>query len=99
MTTIQQGTLLEVLKKKMRSMKEELEVAKEAAEEAQARLQEEVRRREEVRNLTSVYMCQIFWALNSLFTFLKLARYREKLLRHYLRLLDLGSICKQFIVI
>lgn len=51
MTTIQQGTLLEVLKKKMRSMKEELEVAKEAAEEAQARLQEEIRRREEVRDV------------------------------------------------
>lgn len=50
MTTIQQGTLLEVLKKKMRSMKEELEVAKEAAEEAQARLQEEIRRREEVNS-------------------------------------------------
>ncbi|KAF8786325.1 Tropomyosin like protein [Argiope bruennichi] len=47
MTTLQQSTLLEVLKKKMRSMKEELEVAKEAAEDAQARLQEEIRRREE----------------------------------------------------
>ena len=61
MTTIQQGTLLEVLKKKMRSMKEELEVAKEAADEAQARLQEEIRRREEVRNLTLVYRCLVFY--------------------------------------
>jgi hypothetical protein len=40
--------LLEVLKKKMRAMKDELEAAKEAAEEAQSRLQDEIRRREEV---------------------------------------------------
>lgn len=71
MTTIQQGTLLEVLKKKMRSMKEELEVAKEAADEAQARLQEEIRRREEVRNLTIVYRCLLISLLYRLFIFFK----------------------------
>ncbi len=68
MTTIQQGTLLEVLKKKMRSMKEELEVAKEAADDAQARLQEEVRRREEVRNRTAVSICWILLVLHVMFT-------------------------------
>lgn len=49
MAQVAQGTLLEVLKKKMRAMKDELEAAKEAAEEAQQRLQDELRRREEVR--------------------------------------------------
>ena len=46
-----QGTLLEVLKKKMRAMKDELEAAKEIADETQIRLQEEIRRREEVSPL------------------------------------------------
>ncbi|GFW71621.1 hypothetical protein TNCV_2548351 [Trichonephila clavipes] len=61
MTTLQQSTLLEVLKKKMRSMKEELEVAKEAAEEAQARLQEEIRRREEVDGILCKYPEVYLW--------------------------------------
>ena len=43
-----QGTLLEVLKKKMRAMKDELEASKEAADELQIKLNEEIRRREEV---------------------------------------------------
>ncbi len=43
-----QGTLLEVLKKKMRAMKDELEAAKETTDDYQQRLQEEIRRREEV---------------------------------------------------
>lgn len=48
MSAVQQGTLLEVLKKKMRAMKDELETAKEQAEDAQSRVMEEIRRREEV---------------------------------------------------
>lgn len=48
MSAVQQGTLLEVLKKKMRAMKDELETAKEQAEDAQSRVMDEVRRREEV---------------------------------------------------
>uniref|UniRef100_L7LVU6 Putative tropomyosin n=1 Tax=Rhipicephalus pulchellus TaxID=72859 RepID=L7LVU6_RHIPC len=47
MSAVQQGTLLEVLKKKMRAMKDELETAKEQAEDAQSRVMEEIRRREE----------------------------------------------------
>jgi tropomyosin-1 len=43
-----QGTLLEVLKKKMRAMKDELEAAKETTDDYHQRLQEEIRRREEV---------------------------------------------------
>ena len=43
-----QGSLLEVLKKKMRAMKDELEAAKETTDDTQLRLQEEIRRREEV---------------------------------------------------
>lgn len=48
MSAVQQGTLLEVLKKKMRAMKDELETAKEQAEDAQSRVMDEIRRREEV---------------------------------------------------
>jgi len=43
-----QGTLLEVLKKKMRAMKDELEAAKETTDDYHQRLQEEIRKREEV---------------------------------------------------
>ena len=43
-----QGSLLEVLKKKMRAMKDDLEATKELAEENQHKLQQEIRRREEV---------------------------------------------------
>lgn len=47
--TVQQGgTLLDVLKKKMRQTKEEMEKYKDECEEFQKRLQLEVRRREEV---------------------------------------------------
>lgn len=45
---IQQGTLLDVLKKKMRQTKEEMEKYKDECEEYQNRLQGEVIRREEV---------------------------------------------------
>lgn len=47
-TNIQQGTLLDVLKKKMRTTKEEMEKYKDECEEFQKRLQGEVIRREEV---------------------------------------------------
>ena len=44
----QQGTLLDVLKKKMRQTKEEAEKFQEEAEEYRKKLQVEIRRREEV---------------------------------------------------
>lgn len=47
-TNIQQGTLLDVLKKKMRQTKEEMEKYKDECEEFQKRLQAELIRREEV---------------------------------------------------
>ena len=47
-TNIQQGTLLDVLKKKMRQTKEEMEKYKEECEDYHKRLQLEVMRREEV---------------------------------------------------
>lgn len=47
-TNIQQGTLLDVLKKKMRQTKEEMEKYKEECEEYHKRLQLEIMRREEV---------------------------------------------------
>lgn len=49
MTTIQQGSLLDVLKKKMRQTKEEMERYKEECEDFHKKLQMEVMRREEVR--------------------------------------------------
>lgn len=50
MTTIQQGSLLDVLKKKMRQTKEEMERYKEECEDFHKKLQMEVMRREEVRS-------------------------------------------------
>lgn len=47
-TNVQQGTLLDVLKKKMRQTKEEMEKYKDECEEYQKRLQVEIMRREEV---------------------------------------------------
>lgn len=47
-TTIPQGSLLDVLKKKMRQTKEEMERYKDECEEFSKRLQVEVMRREEV---------------------------------------------------
>lgn len=47
-TSIPQGTLLDVLKKKMRQTKEEMEKYKDECEEYHKRLQLEVVRREEV---------------------------------------------------
>lgn len=48
---IQQGSLLDVLKKKMRQTKEEMEKYKEECDEYHKRLQLEIMRREEVRNI------------------------------------------------
>jgi len=48
-TQIQQGGLLDVLKKKMRQTKEEMEKYKDECEELQKKLHLEVMRREEVR--------------------------------------------------
>lgn len=50
-TNIPQGTLLDVLKKKMRQTKEEMEKYKEECEEFHKRLQVEVMRREEVSEI------------------------------------------------
>lgn len=50
MATIQQGGLLDVLKKKMRQTKEEMEKYKDDCEELQKKLHLEVMRREEVSN-------------------------------------------------
>jgi len=47
----QQGTLLDVLKKKMRQTKEEAEKYQEEAEEYRKKLQIEIRRREEVSSV------------------------------------------------
>lgn len=47
-TGLQQGTLLDVLKKKMRQTKEEMEKYKDDCEDFQKRLQGEVLRREDV---------------------------------------------------
>lgn len=66
-TNIQQGTLLDVLKKKMRQTKEEMEKYKDECEEYQKRLQGEVIRREEVSWLfflsiyTYLYLCGSHW--------------------------------------
>lgn len=52
---IQQGTLLDVLKKKMRQTKEEMEKYKDECDEFHKKLQTEVRRREEVRPFWHFY--------------------------------------------
>lgn len=51
-TNIPQGTLLDVLKKKMRQTKEEMEKYKDECEEYHKRLQLEVVRREEVSDFS-----------------------------------------------
>lgn len=56
-TNIQQGTILDVLKKKMRQTKEEMEKYKEECEDYHKKLQVEIMRREEVRlNRCSYYL-------------------------------------------
>lgn len=55
-TNIPQGTLLDVLKKKMRQTKEEMEKYKDECEEYQKRLQTEIVRREEVSKIINIRM-------------------------------------------
>lgn len=50
MTQVQGSNILDVLKKKMRQTKEEMEKYKEDCEDTQRKLQVEIMRREEVRN-------------------------------------------------
>lgn len=54
-----QGTLLDVLKKKMRQTKEEMEKYKDECEEYQRRLQVEVMRREEVSDSSRSFQCPL----------------------------------------
>lgn len=56
---IQQGGLLDVLKKKMRQTKDEMEKYKEECEELQKKLHLEVMRREEVRHNIIFYKLQL----------------------------------------
>ena len=60
----QQGTLLDVLKKKMRQTKEEAEKYQEEAEEYRKKLQIEIRRREEVSFGFFKNYFQAFFPLN-----------------------------------
>lgn len=57
-TNMQQGTILDVLKKKMRQTKEEMEKYKDECEEYHKRLQVEIMRREEVRKRV-LYPCYV----------------------------------------
>ena len=54
-TQLQQGTLLDVLKKKMRQTKEEMEKYKDECEEFSRKFQLEAMRREEVRDLRKIF--------------------------------------------
>lgn len=56
-TNMQQGTILDVLKKKMRQTKEEMEKYKDECEEYHKRLQVEIMRREEVRKRAICLWC------------------------------------------
>lgn len=55
-TSIPQGTLLDVLKKKMRQTKEEMEKFKDECEEYHKKLQNEIMRREEVSRLLQLLL-------------------------------------------
>lgn len=54
-TNLQQGTLLDVLKKKMRQTKEEMERFKDECEDYNRKLQLEVMRREEVSSQKNIF--------------------------------------------
>lgn len=54
-TNLQQGTLLDVLKKKMRQTKEEMERYKDECEEFNRKHQLESMRREEVSDLSPIF--------------------------------------------
>lgn len=62
-TNIQQGTLLDVLKKKMRQTKEEMEKYKDECEEFHKRLQVELMRREEVSEFMILILYPNFFFL------------------------------------
>lgn len=49
-----QGSMLDILKKKMRQAKEEMENARDSAEEAEKRHALEIKRREDVRTVLSI---------------------------------------------
>lgn len=57
-TNMQQGTILDVLKRKMRQTKEEMEKYKDECEEYHKRLQVEIMRREEVRKRVLNLWCE-----------------------------------------
>lgn len=60
--SVQQGSLLEVLKKKMRGLKDDLETALETANEYKLRALDETRRREEVRlSFESIFLDHSFF--------------------------------------
>lgn len=87
-TNIQQGTLLDVLKKKMRQTKEEMEKYKDECEEFQKRLQGEVIRREEVSPNITILLPHWFSPFCCLAGFLVIRcismRFADKLLHSYL---------------
>lgn len=60
-TQLQQGTLLDVLKKKMRQTKEEMEKYKDECEEFSRKFQLEAMRREEVRNFDNLKAIVFFF--------------------------------------
>lgn len=65
-TNLQQGTLLDVLKKKMRQTKEEMERYKDECEEYNRKHQLEAMRREEVSSL-SILTARSGWIARNLF--------------------------------
>lgn len=74
-TNMQQGTLLDVLKKKMRQTKEEMEKYKDECEEYQKRLQGEVIRREEVSFFHSFSICFFCFVFISEQSFVQLLKF------------------------
>lgn len=54
MSKFPQGEILDVLKKKMRAMKDELEQSNELSDERLARLNDEIKKREKVRFFLSL---------------------------------------------
>lgn len=58
MATHTQGSMLDILKKKMRQAKEEMENARDSAEEAEKRHALEIRRREDVRFFSGYPECE-----------------------------------------
>lgn len=63
-TNLQQGTLLDVLKKKMRQTKEEMERYKDECEEYNRKHQLEAMRREEVSVCHLIFHLEHFYLMN-----------------------------------